>query len=532
MYTGPHIIKDGLVFGYDTGYGIADNGSGTRFYKGEPTTNILPSPEKNGRFTTENQWSTYNTNQYNSNTYFSIGTVSGVSNNIVTLSSVGRTIRSFDVLKAQTTGGGITAGTNYVVKKLSSNTFSLHEYNSSQNGSQGYINPSTGFFKVHDAYANDTRISINATDFPTMWWGAPHLPNSGLIKEIVPNAGYVKGTNALRLHVYRGDGVADGMAYSVYTPVTQGDVITVSYWARPTNQLGYGKSLGYSTYFGAGNSASSFSTNLNSDGEWQLITHTWTASTTFSFYSYFWPGGSTDKWAVDLADLQVEVNKGHATPFTLSSRGDTASLIDLKETTDIDVSDVSFDSTGQPEFDGTDDYIELSDALNSIGSAATFEMVFKATETNDSYRIMLGWGHGNNNYSGIHIGNWTSSYTDESFHVNFNAGALLLYIRKGHTFYKDNTYHHAIITASPNNYAIWIDGIKQSITVGGGTQSTTFTNLIGYNSNIVSEIGRRPYGGGSGFFKGEIPVMKVYDTVLSDEEIKQNYNAYKNRFDI
>ena len=24
MYTGPHIIKDGLVFGYDTGYGIAD----------------------------------------------------------------------------------------------------------------------------------------------------------------------------------------------------------------------------------------------------------------------------------------------------------------------------------------------------------------------------------------------------------------------------------------------------------------------------------------------------------------------------
>ena len=25
MYTGPNIIKDGLVFGYDTGYGIADN---------------------------------------------------------------------------------------------------------------------------------------------------------------------------------------------------------------------------------------------------------------------------------------------------------------------------------------------------------------------------------------------------------------------------------------------------------------------------------------------------------------------------
>ena len=40
MYTGPHIIKDGLVFGYDTGYGIADPGLSTRFYKGKPTTNI------------------------------------------------------------------------------------------------------------------------------------------------------------------------------------------------------------------------------------------------------------------------------------------------------------------------------------------------------------------------------------------------------------------------------------------------------------------------------------------------------------
>ena len=39
MYTGPNIIKDGLVFGYDTGYGIADNNTVTRFYPGEPATN-------------------------------------------------------------------------------------------------------------------------------------------------------------------------------------------------------------------------------------------------------------------------------------------------------------------------------------------------------------------------------------------------------------------------------------------------------------------------------------------------------------
>ena len=105
-------------------------------------------------------------------------------------------------------------------------------------------------------------------------------------------------------------------------------------------------------------------------------------------------------------------------------------------------------------------------------------------------------------------------------------------VRKGHTFYKDNKYHHAVVTAGVNNYSIWIDGVEQTFTLQYGTQSTVFSNIVGYNSNIVSHIGKRPYGGGSGYFKGEIPVMKVYDRILSDDEIKQNYNAYKNRFDI
>ena len=38
---GPNLIKDNLVFGYDTGYGVADNSTATRFYPGKPTTNIL-----------------------------------------------------------------------------------------------------------------------------------------------------------------------------------------------------------------------------------------------------------------------------------------------------------------------------------------------------------------------------------------------------------------------------------------------------------------------------------------------------------
>tara|TARA_B110000459_G_scaffold123057_1_gene135462 strand:- start:63 stop:1607 length:1545 start_codon:yes stop_codon:yes gene_type:complete len=513
MYTGPKVTNENLVFGYDTGYGIADNGVETRFYKGEPTSNILPSPERNGRFTTANSWGSYNTNQYNGNTYFSIGTVSGVSNNIVTLSSVGRNIRSFDVLRAQTTGGGVTAGTNYVIKKISSTTFSLHAYNSSQNGSQGYINPSTGFFKVHDAYANDTRVSINATSFPTMWWGAPHLPNSGLIKEIVPNGGYIKGTDCLRLHIYRGDGVRDGMAYNVYCPVTQGDVITVSYWVRPVNSLAHGKTWNYQTYFGGGNSSSSFNTTLNSTGEWQHVVHQWTASVTYNFYSYWFPSGSTDKWAMDMADLQVEVNKGHATPFTLTSRSDTASLIDLTKTANIDVSGISFDSNAQPVWDGTDDRSDVtSHSAIEIVDNVSIEYVYKRLSTDPVLDVIANKYHG--------TGWELFCTTSNKFALAGRNGDGTYYsMSNGAYTIQNNQYYHLVAMK---------EGLSWRLYVNGELYASLTANSVGTWSNTgVLQIG----GEGNGYFPHmELPVLKVYNRVLSTAEIKQNYKAYKNRF--
>jgi hypothetical protein len=504
MYTGPKLTNENLVFGYDTGYGVADNGVETRFYKGEPTTNILPYPEKNGRFTTANQWQSYNTNQYNSNTDFDIGTIGSVSNNIVTLSSIGHVIRSFDVLNPATTGGGVTAGTNYVIKKISSTTFSLHAYNSSQNGSQGYINPDTGFFKVHDAYANDTRVSISASGFPEMWHGAPHLPNSGLIKEIVPNGGYVKGTSCMRFHVFRGDNVRDGMAYSVYTPVTANDVITVSYWMRPTNPLGYGKSLTYSTYFGSGNEAYGGSTTVNSDGEWQHVVHQWTASVTVNFYSYFFPSGSTDKYAIDIADMQVEVNKGHATPFTLTNRSDTQGLIDLVKTTDIDVSNVSFDSTGQPEFDGTNDVITTSFPATTIPTV-TIEAVVYRNQATGRYEAI--------------VQNNTAS--DDALYVN-PSGYLM--------FWPCGSSSLTVPTGQWSHVAVSYNGTTLTYIVNGTTQVVTATC-----SHITDWDFLRIGGHGttdSERWIGKVAVTKVYEKSLSAAELISNYNAYKNRFNI
>jgi len=520
MYIGSNTIQDNLAFGYDSYYGGVQCKS-TRFYKGQPTTNVLATNTgaRNARFEANNNWGTYNTNQYNSNNYFDIGTIGSVSNNIVTLSSVGHNIRSFDVLRPQTTGGGVGSGTNYVVKKLSSTTFSLHAYNSSQNGTQGYINPDTNFFKVHDAYANDTRVSINATNFPDMWWGPPHLPNSGIIKELRYGGGYVRGTNALRLHIYRGDGVADGMAYNVNTPVTQGDVITVSYWVKPVNANAYGKTYQYTTYFGAGNGAFSNTVTLNSTGDWQKVEHQWTASATYPFIQYWFPQGSTDKYAFDMADLQVELNKGHATPFTTSSRSTTNSLIDLKRTTTIDINNVSFDSSGQPDWDGTDDKGIINNFPHVWNNSVTIEAVVMWHDNTRS--VILG---NYNQGAGGHDIN-IEKLTSGNLRFYWDRGARDVTSSNNVVTTNGSKYHHVIWMRDEanDNFKFYVDGalVTTVSNAGSGIPSTGSTFRFGADSRDGATV-----------HNGAIPILKVYDIALSTEQVQQNFKAYKSRFNI
>ncbi len=416
---GPNTEKDGLVFGYDTGYGVADPGALTRFFKGRPTSNIA-----------------------------------------------------------------------------------------------------NGVAFVHDTSGGSAGSCVDAPEKGPGW------------KKVTITA---RGSN-FRI-----------IQFGSYPTLASNVTYASSFEADWGNMRGKGYSLtqdgsggGNRNYFKNGSYATGVTSTVDIDNTLldghvgMNITKTVENNGTHVHVPFIYNGGTNTTGLNDYfyyKEYQQEVGT-IPTPYVDNTRSNTQSLIDLKRTTDISVANMSFDSTGQPDYDGTDDYIELGDSLNSTGSNATFEMVFKATETNDTYRIMLGWGNGSSNYSGIHIGNWMSGYTDESFHVTFNSNTLTMLVRKGHTFYKDNKFHHAIVTVGYNNYSIWIDGVEQTFTFSAGSQSTILNNVIGYNSNITSQIGRRPYGGGSGYFKGDLPVMKVYDRILSDEEIKQNYNAYKNRFDI
>lgn len=499
MSNGLNLVKTGLVFGYDIG--------NHRYYPGEPTTNLIPSATTNAIPKTGNGWGTYNTNQYNGAAYFSIGTISSVTNNIVTTAGT-HPLRSFDVVTPQTSGGGLTAGTNYLIKKLSSTTFSIHSYNGSQDGSQGYTNPSTGMFKVYDDYANDTRVSINSSSFPNMWWGPPHLPNSGLVKEVITN-GFTNPLNSfasdcLRQHVHRSDGVADHMAYNVDATFTPNSPVYASFWARAVDENAVGKSINFYHYTYGVQAANGYSVGctLGPVGVWQRFGYTFTSPNNTAISYWFNPNGP---YKYDIANIQLE-QKNHPTTFTTSSRSVTTSLLDKKRTYTLNVSNVSFDSIGDIIFDGTNDYIETNS--NSILSGTqdfTIESVYNMTTQT----------------GGLIFGNYGPSYTSNTI---WFSGQYGLYLNSSHYVPGapiSNGRYHMVVTRQSGQIKLYLNNSL----VHTGTNGASISN--GQNFRIGADV-----NGAAEPFGGNIYTVRVYNRGISASEVDQNYKAYRRRFSL
>lgn len=191
------------------------------------------------------------------------------------------------------------------------------------------------------------------------------------------------------------------------------------------------------------------------------------------------------------------------------------------------------DNLGSLLFDGSDDFINLgaNARLQSIGSNATIECWFKSTDVGSSrYGILVGWGDGNSYYSNFGIGNWGSFSSSESIYLGYNSD-VQCYVNETSSTYHDGNWHHAVVTIGSNNHKIFVDGVQKSL-VFYRSNSYSVSNVFGYSAGTTINIGSRPYGGGSGYFQGHIPTVKIYNRALTATEIQQNFNANRSRFGI
>jgi hypothetical protein len=390
IHRGPNTVKDGLVFGYDTGYGVADNSTATRFYPGEPATNnsILAAYTWNG-------------------------------------------------------DGGNQSFANKGATAITDNSLKYNGYDTvlwTPGGSQNCYLNGTGDF--------------NYSDGSTVWTFSCYVKRED-------------GAAITSLNVYMYYPSSDGAAAGTIVDCGNG-------WYRVSRTRTGGTSaiqLGGFTGFSAGN-------------------------------KYYLSGVMLSKTSHTVPYVAVQ-----------SSRSSTASLIDLKRTASIDVSNVSFDSTGQPTFDGTDDAIQLSSSVfNKSGSnPITVECVTKPGRLSGQYQDI--------------VVNRSNSAYNWMLYQHTNDGSIQLH---GGGQYKSTyvpvvgNYIHVVATVdASNNMVLYINGeVKQTV------------SSYAYASGQPGALSIGRFGTSSEPYLGDISVAKIYDTALSATQVAQNYKAYKNRFNL
>jgi|GEM_PF-5664320 len=92
-------------------------------------------------------------------------------------------------------------------------------------------------------------------------------------------------------------------------------------------------------------------------------------------------------------------------------------------------------------------------------------------------------------------------------------------------FFTADTWHHVAVTSTGSTWNLFIDGTAQALTVSGGTNNGKWFDDAG--GTVTYEIGRRVGGAGDNALEGSMDEVRVYDKVLTTNEIAQLYKLGK-----
>ena len=246
---------------------------------------------------------------------------------------------------------------------------------------------------------------------------------------------------------------------------------------------------------------------------------------------FLYPGGCSARLSstpgyILYKNPQVEfVNYTTESPFVQGTRSATEGLLDLTGTTSIDLSNVSFDSDGMFQFDGTDDRIfagnpsELS-LSNGIGSIEAVVKFPRSWTGGSQYPNLIckgaraGWD--TPGWALFGFRDWPNA-NNKSWGLGLrNASGSVRTVAKYDI--PTDVYLHLLAT---------MDGTTMKLYENGILVSTNTQTVIPAENAVNVFIGGDD---GSNRFPGDIPVVKVYNKALTASEVLSNFNNYRNRF--
>jgi len=176
-------------------------------------------------------------------------------------------------------------------------------------------------------------------------------------------------------------------------------------------------------------------------------------------------------------------------------------------------------------FDGTNDGVSGSNAgVYTITNNISLE-VWGNFRTSGNFYIM---GKGPSNFTTNEFpGNYelqlqvnnALTFMNQTSTANGNSSFQLFTTTTN--VYTNNTWTHIVATSNGTTTTIYTNGTTRTT-----TRSGTTGNIISTNSQPI-RIGRRADGA---VMPGSIAIVRIYNRVLSSNEVLQNYNFEKSRF--
>lgn len=219
-------------------------------------------------------------------------------------------------------------------------------------------------------------------------------------------------------------------------------------------------------------------------------------------------------------NLQLYLNAGNNSSYP----GSGTSWIDLSNNsytaTLVNETGYTSDAGGTLTFDGNNDYVDVNQSLASeeftVGawfksSAAGIKMIL-------SNEVTVGWPW---NYRIWLNGGTIVGDIAQSGGVNVSISSVL-------TNYNDGNWYNVMFSRNDSILRLYVNGIEVN------NVSDTLTGTISNSQEVW--IGRSAFTGGgirptgSYPYNGSISEIMIYNRVLTDGEILQNFNATKDRF--
>ena len=183
---------------------------------------------------------------------------------------------------------------------------------------------------------------------------------------------------------------------------------------------------------------------------------------------------------------------------------------------------IPFINTYSLNFDGSDDYVDISSIASTINSLSlgTISLWFKSTNK-DTTAVLFSVSDLSDASSDILIYTLTSGYVRVQIR---EAGSTLLQ-RTYETDVVDSNWHHLSFVVASGSNAIYIDGV--SVTLASGVGSASTQKFFSDVNNIDSvKIGENQDSGGHEYpFTGNIDEVAIWDIALDADAVTDIYNS-------